>query len=209
MSHITKGHCKTCGKFYEGRGKFYCSNACCKKDPEYQTKRVEALMGKPAWNKGTHAQLNNALAKWRKGGGIPWNKGIKGLHLSFQTQFKKGDGRIIGANNSNWKGGITDENTKIRQSAEYKQWAKLVYFRDKWICQHCKKKCQANNIVAHHIYYFSWIPEIRLLPKNGVTLCRSCHFKLHQGNKKVDSIFYQIIMKPKNHQFVIGQNLGA
>jgi hypothetical protein len=30
------------------------------------------------------------LIKWRKKGGIPWNKGLKGIHLSPKTEIKKG-----------------------------------------------------------------------------------------------------------------------
>lgn len=208
MSHITKKHCKTCKKYYEGRGKIYCSNSCCKKDPEYQIKKGKSLLGKPAWNKNRHIQTNDALKKWFENGGTPWNKGLKGIHLSPQSEFKKGDKRIMGKNNYNWKGGITNNNEKIRKSIEYKQWAMDVYSRDKWRCQHCDKKCQTNNIIAHHLYYFSWIPETRLSLKNGATLCRSCHLKLHQSNSNLENIFYETIKQPDNYRFIVGQNLS-
>lgn len=37
-------------------------------------------------------------------GHIPYNKGLKGIHNSPETEFKKG--QTAGANNYNWKGGV-------------------------------------------------------------------------------------------------------
>lgn len=39
-----------------------------------------------------------------KKGRTPWNKGMKGIHLSPATEFKKGE--IIGKDHPSWKGGI-------------------------------------------------------------------------------------------------------
>ena len=38
-----------------------------------------------------------------KKGGIPWNKGKKGIHLSPRTEFKKG--KFVGEKHPCWKGG--------------------------------------------------------------------------------------------------------
>ena len=35
---------------------------------------------------------------------IPWNKGKKGIHLSPNTQFKKG--QFVGQEHPSWKGGV-------------------------------------------------------------------------------------------------------
>jgi hypothetical protein len=214
MSYIIKGYCKNCGKYYEGRGKLYCSNACCKKDKEYQKKRSQKLLGRPTWNKGKHIKINDALKNWRDNGGKVWNKGLKGIHFSSLTEFKKGDIRISGKNNPNWKGGVSEKNKIERNSDEYNNWRIAVYKRDKYTCQHCGKHCNKKDIVAHHIYYFSYVPELRFSVDNGITLCRSCHFKLHIKNKEVDDIFYKVIKKPeyynwtvKNFSYVVGQNI--
>jgi hypothetical protein len=66
-----------------------------------------------AWNKGKKGVMP---IPWNKGkklgfipkcafkkGHIPWNKERKGIHLSFKTEFKKGQN--IGKNNFNWKDG--------------------------------------------------------------------------------------------------------
>jgi 5-methylcytosine-specific restriction endonuclease McrA len=191
MQHIKKRNCDYCGKYYEGRGNYYCSNSCCKKDKKYQIKRGLSLKGRPSWNKGLHTKLNDALKLWNEGGGIPWNRGLKGIHFSIETEFKPG--QTSRENNINWRGGITKENDLIRKSKEYKVWRNQVYKRDNWTCQHCLIKCNSNSIVAHHIYYFSWVPALRFTVKNGITLCRSCHLKLHKKNNILDDLFELIV----------------
>jgi hypothetical protein len=129
------------------------------------------------------------LTIWRENGGVPWNKGLKGIHLSPKTEFRKGHG--IGENNYMWKGGISSANDKIRRSKKYKEWVDDIYKRDYYTCQECGIKCQAGNIVAHHIESFTDCPELRFDVNNGVTLCRSCHFKLHhQLNKSVSTLAF-------------------
>lgn len=45
------------------------------------------------------------MAKGRfEKGHKPWNKGVKGIHLSPSTEFKKGE--LIGKEHYSWKGGI-------------------------------------------------------------------------------------------------------
>lgn len=80
----------------------------------------------------------------------------------------------------NWKGGITEENQKIRSSIEYKEWRYEVYVRDKFHCQICDTHCNGKTIVAHHIKSFKDYPELRFTVSNGITLCRRCHARLHK-----------------------------
>jgi len=86
---------------------------------------------------------------------------------------------MIGKNNPNWKGGITPKQAKIRQSSEYIIWRNEVYRRDYWICMLCGNKCK-KDIIAHHLKSFSDFPELRFSVDNGITLCRSCHKKVHK-----------------------------
>ena len=153
--------------------------------------------------------MRNKKGQFKKGH-IPPFKGIKGIHLSPKTEFKKGcvsirKGKkhtklakekirlshlgkkgywlgkkrldITGKNNWNWKGGISTENDKIRHSLEYKIWRIEVYKKDKYKCRLCGSK---KDIVAHHLKLFSDFPELRFSVDNGITLCRSCHLKLHK-----------------------------
>jgi len=81
-----------------------------------------------------------------------------------------------------WKGGITPENLRIRNSAEYIEWRISVFLRDNHECQHCHVKCGNGKDVylhAHHIKSFSKHPDLRFELSNGITLCKECHYKEH------------------------------
>jgi len=80
-------------------------------------------------------------------------------------------------NHWNWKGGKTEANHLIRKSKEYNIWRKGVYKRDYWTCRMCNIKQKSP--VAHHIKGFNEYPELRFDIDNGLTLCRSCHKKVH------------------------------
>jgi hypothetical protein len=184
MGKIHKRNCNECNTYYEGRGIYFCSIKCSSINKDRRLKSSKSHKGQIAWNKGISMLINNSLSLWRSKGGLPWNKGLKGIHLSPNTEFKKGDKRINGSNNPNWKGGVSDTNKKIRKSKEYLYWVDSVYRRDKFICQECNIKCQKGNIIAHHIKPFSRFPKIRFDIDNGVTLCRSCHARIHNPKNK-------------------------
>ena len=73
-----------------------------------------------------------------------------------------------------WKGGITKENTLIRQSVEYKKWRNSVFERDNYCCIFCGSK---KDIEADHIKQFAFYKELRFDINNGRTLCHDCHEK--------------------------------
>jgi hypothetical protein len=54
---------------------------------------------KPIWNKGKHIQSNDALKVWRDNGGVPWNKGKKGLQVKSEEYKKMMSERMSGENN--------------------------------------------------------------------------------------------------------------
>lgn len=106
----------------------------------------------------------------------------KGKRCSIATEFKKGDKRIIGPNNPNWKGGICQKQN--RRTHENTKWSRKVLKRDNYTCQICGyQKKKKKDLVAHHIFSFKLFPKIRYEVSNGTTLCRMCHFKVHNSNK--------------------------
>lgn len=80
-----------------------------------------------------------------------------------------------GAGNSNWKGGVTTESHKIRNSERYIAWRKKVFKRDNYTCQFCGQRGGCLN--ADHIKPFSTYPYLRFVLSNGRTLCKQCHKK--------------------------------
>ena len=81
--------------------------------------------------------------------------------------------RYKGADNPNWKGGITPENHKLRRTPEYVAWRISVFERDGYTCQFCAQV--GGELHADHIKPFSLFPEHRVDINNGRTLCRRCH----------------------------------
>lgn len=80
---------------------------------------------------------------------------------------------VTGEGSHLWKGGVTPENKKIRNSIEYKEWRDQVFEKDDYICQCCGKR--GGKLNAHHIESFSSNEELRLDIDNGITLCKECH----------------------------------
>ena len=101
------------------------------------------------------------------------------IHKENLSKAKKGR---IGENSSNWQGGKTSINKRIRNSSEFRQWREAVFARDNWTCQECSRKRRMGDRVIlhpHHIKSFAEYPELRLVVNNGITLCRECHMKIH------------------------------
>lgn len=101
------------------------------------------------------------LSKMRTGR-CPWNKGKLDIQHS-------------GENHWNWQGGITPLNQKIRQSLEYKLWRDAVFERDDFTCQLCGEK--GGRLRANHIKRFADCSELRLVIRNGITICEECDLK--------------------------------
>ncbi len=108
----------------------------------------------------------------------------KGLHLSPETEFKKGN------HPWNWRGNITPLIKEIRECFKSNYWKKSVFKRDYYICQICK--IHKRNMIVHHKKEFNIIfkennitsLEQALLCEelwdinNGITLCKECHKKI-------------------------------
>jgi hypothetical protein len=146
----------------------------------------EIMHNKIPWNKGKKGVMPT-----------PWNKEKPGTRLGMKhTEESKRKMSIAqrgnklahrwqsGEKSPNWKGGITEEDKLARESLEYKVWKLEVYKRDGGVCRICGVRCNDKTIVAHHLKLFRDFPELRFSVDNGITLCRSCHTKLHTPRKK-------------------------
>ena len=83
-----------------------------------------------------------------------------------------------------WRGGITEQNKKIRMSMESRAWRETVFKRDNYQCVLGGKE-HGNKLNADHIKPFALFPELRFELSNGRTLCIDCHKKTDTYGKKI------------------------
>jgi hypothetical protein len=111
---------------------------------------------------------------------VPITKGLRKA-----TSPDKVTWGVSGEKHWNWKGGISTDRIRFRQSSEYKSWRDSVFIRDNYTCTKCGKRGTA--LRAHHIIPFSKLYSDgdfnKILDVSiGTTLCVSCHNILHFGH---------------------------
>lgn len=71
-----------------------------------------------------------------------------------------------------------------RGSIVYIKWRDLILKSDNYTCQECSS---IHKLHVHHIKGWEEFPELKFKSDNGITLCMSCHAKLH-GKLKCNPI---------------------
>jgi len=158
---------------------------------EYKRKMALALSGKanPRYDikldKELKDKISKSIKKFYEKYGTDHLKGkrpktsetLKGHKVSKKTKEKISEKAKlrVGPKSSNWKGGVTPLNKKIRNSKDYQIWRKQVFQRDNYTCQICGKR--GGYLEAHHIKPFRDYPELRFDINNGITYCIYCHSK--------------------------------
>ena len=147
--------------------------------PESRAKISASLCGRPC-SPETRARISAS----EKGKSVPEGFGehigalLRGRTLPLETRKKMSASRM-GEGNAMWRGGITPENMKIRNSGDYAIWRTSVFVRDGYICQKCGAD-KGGVLTAHHMDGFSDFPEKRTDIENGITFCEDCHREFHR-----------------------------
>ena len=153
--------CRTCEKQWMDKPcwimrKKYCSYRCA------ALGRVEELIKRSLGN------------KWGAGKRSLATRSNISASLKGKRSLARSESKRL-TNNPNWKGGITPLNKRIRRSAEFSQWRKLVFERDDFTCQLCGQR--GGELHPDHIKQFAYHPDLRFELSNGRTLCKTCHIK--------------------------------
>lgn len=90
---------------------------------------------------------------------------------------------MYGRRSPNWKGGCTPERQAFYSSIAWSEAVRIVWRRDKGICQRCgaKRNHAGTQFHIHHIVSFR-VAALRAEPTNLVLLCVECHHFVHGRN---------------------------
>ena len=108
-------------------------------------------------------------------GKVPWNKGIK-------------TPQIQGSKNGNWNGGVTKGYSKVRTSRRWREWRKEVFVRDNYTCLLCGERNV--ELHPHHLKGVTYFPKNRFEVNNGLTICKNCHYLIHQSAELIKAGWY-------------------
>jgi len=104
---------------------------------------------------------------------------LRGQKMSLASREKMSvakKGKNTGESNPNWKGNLVSDDVRERRSYIAKKWRQVILDRDSYKCQKCG--C-SEKLHVHHIKEFKDYPELRWDINNGITVCVSCHEKIH------------------------------
>lgn len=168
----------------------FCSKSCRIKygwHSEETKQKLRDILRGPSWWIGKHhsietkklmseLKINNPTRYWVGKGEelkkLGYGKWMVGKKASDETKEKHRQ-QWLGNKNPNWRGGITESNRLLRNTAQYRDWRNSVFKRDDWTCVKCGNRGVA--IHADHIKSFSKFHEFRFDVSNGRTLCIPCH----------------------------------
>jgi len=149
--------CLTCSKEFNSKPSLkrkFCSLPCYRKAPVSEETR-QLTASKLKGNKHTLGKNWSLSKETRK----KISKALKKAHREWRHPV--------------YKGGVTPVNMLIRNSAEMREWRKVVFIRDSYTCRDCGQV--GGKLNADHIKPFSSHKELRFDLDNGRTLCVDCH----------------------------------
>ncbi len=91
-----------------------------------------------------------------------------------------------------------------RHTAQYIKWRLSIFARDNYTCQLCGYT--GKKLESHHIYKFNKYPKKRFMVKNGITLCKNCHYLTRGKEKLFRKHFIALIEKRMNSGEVLRDN---
>ena len=184
-----------CGKIYRppsSKTKF-CGNECARKNRPKKGKTFTCLCGNIFYLQQSHIRARNFCSRrcshtanitrktkvcsvcnssyevnisqeLHRGTSKYCSRKCQGLQKSIEQQ---------GESNPSWRGGVSKENHRLRQSKQFKKWRLAVFTRDDYTCQFCGTR--GGYLEPDHIKPFAYFKELRFDVNNGRTLCKPCH----------------------------------
>ena len=157
---IYKRKCNTCGKYYEGVGKYFCSRKCVR----FSKKRKESISKRM---RGNTCGFQKGKSSWNKGKHNYWLRGKLNPNWKGNTQR--------GNNSHNWRGNRVSYRSLHNWICRYKGKPKK--------CEHCGK----DGLTGHQIHWANKDHEYKRNLTDWIRLCAKCHKrydKLHRLSRK-------------------------
>ncbi len=178
--------CKICDNTFEVQLSSKLKKVTCSKECSSKNKTLN-FKGKKHNIKNRFNNCVRCKSSFLLNGLTPKRKEAK--YCSKKCQNDDHSERISGDKSTNWKGGMTNTNSRHLFKREINQWRQKVFKRDFYKCVKCNSK---KNLEAHHIVYWSKSVEHRFLLDNGMTLCIDCHGKEHNTTFSVRKKYHCI-----------------
>ena len=175
MRKLRKIYCKDCGELLSKSAywnKYKRCRSCATK------KQLKNPKNNPFYGKKHSLKTRKKISKAHKG-----------MKHSLKTR-KKISLAFIGKNHPCWRGGISFEPYDIKFNKAYKE---SIRMRDNYKCQLCGAPQMefTEKLSVHHIDY----NKKNTIPRNNVSLCRSCNAKVNFKKKLWIKYFKKLIRK--------------
>jgi 5-methylcytosine-specific restriction endonuclease McrA len=174
--------CEICGKIFLRHlcnlkyKRIFCSQDCANKREKSNSK----LLVLCSW-------CNQPIQRW------PYQKSKN--HFCSSVCFGKWNSvNRIKENSANWRGGIWYNRISILLLSKYRKLRRMVIDMDKK-CVICNSN---NRLEVHHILERREYPQLALDITNMITLCKSCHCKIHYKENLWVGYFSDIVAKRAN-----------
>lgn len=184
--------CPVCGKEFSKRVTKECQTMYCSKECAYKGRSLGFTKRKVKNGYNTNrTKIKKNCAFCDKE--FTFFKGENRKYCSRNCFYSAHRKNMLANKNPSWNGGSSYEKRSYR-GYNWERQRKLCFERDEYTCQICGNKCISrrdlddNNggklIQAHHIIDYNESKSNRL--SNLLTLCASCHKKVHEGVVKIE-----------------------
>ena len=125
-------------------------------------------------------------------------------NIPLRSQPESLQGKQLGKENPNWKGGCANEHIRKEFGAPFKKmlalWSALIRHTDDYKCRQCGKEGEDSHhiICIRKIYRKNLDRNLIWNMQNGILLCKSCHMKTHLNEEIFEETFQKLIKNRLN-----------
>lgn len=162
-----------------------CCKHCFGKEQSFKDARSSVMLTNNPFKGKTHSEETKKHLSISKTGLLAWNKGLtketnNSIALAAVKVSVLRKGVYIGANNPNWKGGVSKSPRYAKVPPSLKEWLafrKTILERDVFSCWKCESD---RRLEVHHLVSKTFHPELEYDELNCIVLCNPCHKQFHK-----------------------------